>query len=42
MQPAKTRIKKFRLETRYPHLRSEGMTRRRNKGSVLQPDRRKP
>lgn len=30
-------IKKFRKEPRYTHHRSEGLTRRTNKGSALQP-----
>lgn len=33
---ATQRIKKFKLRPRYPHLRSEGLTRRRNRGTVLQ------
>ncbi len=34
---AKQRMKKFKLNPRYEHKRSSGMTHRRNKGSVLQP-----
>lgn len=30
--------RRFRMWTRYPHQRSEGMTRRRNGGSVYQPE----
>lgn len=29
-------LKKFKLNPKYPHLRSDGMTHRRNKGSKLQ------
>lgn len=35
MRPAKTKIKKFRMETKYVHHRSEGLTRRQNKGTRL-------
>lgn len=38
MRPHDGKLKKFKLDPRYPHHRSEGMTRRRNRGSVLQPD----
>lgn len=34
MRPRKGR--RFRKETRYPHNRSEGLTRRRNAGSKYQ------
>lgn len=40
MKPAKAKYRKFRLETRYPHLRSEGITKRRNGGSQFQPDKK--
>jgi hypothetical protein len=33
VRPAKTKIKRFKLETKYPHHRSEGLTRRRNRGT---------
>lgn len=39
MKPRKGR--RFRKATKYPHNRSEGMTRRRNGGSRYQPDERK-
>jgi hypothetical protein len=35
MRPAKTKIKKFRLETKYVHHRSEGLTRRQNRGTRM-------
>lgn len=35
MRPAKTKLKRFRMETKYVHHRSEGLTRRRNKGTRL-------
>lgn len=35
MRPAKSKIKRFKLETKYPHHRSEGLTRRRNRGTRL-------
>jgi len=30
-------LKKFKKEPKYPHHRSEGLTHRHNKGTVLQP-----
>lgn len=30
-------LKKFKLSPKYPHLRSEGLTHRTNRGSKLQP-----
>lgn len=33
---SKKQLKKFRLRPRFPHKRSEGLTRRRNGGSFLQ------
>ena len=30
MRPAKTKIKKFRMDPKYVHHRSEGITRRQN------------
>jgi hypothetical protein len=30
MRPAKSKIKKFRMEPKYVHHRSEGLTRRQN------------
>jgi hypothetical protein len=35
MRPAKKKIKKFRMDTKYVHHRSEGLTRRQNKGTRL-------
>ncbi len=35
MRPAKTKIKKFRMDPKYVHHRSEGLTRRQNKGTKL-------
>lgn len=35
MRPAKTKIKKFKMETKYVHHRSEGLTRRQNGGTRL-------
>ena len=32
-------LKKFKKNPKYPHKRSEGLTRRRNKGSALQSGR---
>lgn len=31
------RLKKFKLDPKYPHNRSDGMTRRNNAGTHLQP-----
>ncbi|HZC26044.1 MAG TPA: hypothetical protein VE287_03410 [Actinopolymorphaceae bacterium] len=43
MRPAKTKIKKFRMETKYVHHRSEGLTRRQNGGTrLLVIDNQKP
>lgn len=33
MRPAKTKIKKFRMDPKYVHHRSEGLTRRQNAGT---------
>lgn len=35
MRPAKSKIKKFRLNPKYVHHRSEGLTRRQNAGTKL-------
>ncbi|MEQ7124414.1 hypothetical protein ABN034_07805 [Actinopolymorpha sp. B11F2] len=35
MRPAKSKIKKFRMDPKYVHHRSEGLTRRQNKGTKL-------
>jgi hypothetical protein len=35
MRPAKVKIKRFKLETKYAHKRSEGLTRRRNRGTRM-------
>lgn len=35
MRPAKTKIKKFRLDPKYVHHRSEGLTRRQNSGTKM-------
>ncbi len=35
MRPAKTKIKKFKLEPKYVHHRSEGLTRRQNRGTKM-------
>jgi hypothetical protein len=37
MRPSKGKPSKFKLETLYPHNRSEGLSHRTNKGSKLQP-----
>lgn len=36
MQPSKAKFKRFKLEPKYIHQRSEGLTHRRNKGTALQ------
>lgn len=33
-------LKRFKLEPKFPHHRSEGLTHRRNRGSMLQPNQR--
>lgn len=35
MRPAKAKIKKFKLNPKYVHMRSEGLTRRNNGGTRL-------
>ncbi|NYE69097.1 hypothetical protein BKA15_000426 [Microlunatus parietis] len=35
MRPAKAKLKKFRLNPKYTHHRSEGLTRRQNAGTKL-------
>ncbi|UHX60251.1 hypothetical protein RsoPWF2_12 [Ralstonia phage vRsoP-WF2] len=36
MKPADGQPKRFKLHTKYPHNRSEGLTHRTNKGTALQ------
>lgn len=36
MRPT-VKVKKFKLDPKYPHNRSDGMTRRNNAGTHLQP-----
>ena len=35
MRPAKTKIKKFKMDPKYVHHRSDGLTRRQNAGTRL-------
>lgn len=36
MRPHNAKWKKFKQEPKYPHKRSDGLTKRRNRGSYLQ------
>ncbi len=40
MAKGKVPIKKFKMQTVYPHHRSDGLTKRTNGGSHLQPTRK--